>query len=93
MHEVQFSGSTSTTVTCEREVSLLVLAKRAGVALTSTCGGHARCGTCRVTITEGAANLTPMGSRERDLLARKEAGAEDRLACQAWVRGPVCCKL
>lgn len=92
MFEVTFTSDADQTAESERELSLLVLATRAGAALPHTCGGHARCGTCRVTITEGADKLTAMGSRERQLLEKKGAGPEDRLACQAWARGSVRCR-
>lgn len=92
MFQVTFTSSAEHTAESERELSLLILATRAGAPLPHTCGGHARCGTCRVTITGGEDKLTAKGSRERQLLDRKGAGPEDRLACQAWARGPVTCR-
>ncbi len=92
MFQVTFTSSTTHTTECEREQSLLVLAGRAGAPLPHTCGGHTRCGTCRVTILEGANRLTPVGNKERQMLEAKGAGADERLACQAWARGDVSCR-
>ena len=41
-------------VSCENEISILLASRSTKIELTHRCGGHARCGTCLVTIhTEG----------------------------------------
>lgn len=52
------------------------------------CSGRGRCGTCRVRVTSGADQLSPPQDDEKSTLARHGAGSDERLACQARVRGP-----
>jgi 2Fe-2S ferredoxin len=60
-----------------------------GVDVDHFCGGKATCSSCRVEVLEGADHLSPMSPRERMVLGPARAGAGDRLACQAQIRGPV----
>lgn len=64
------------------------------------CGGHGQCTTCAVIPVSGAENLTkPTGlerfalrtwfARSLAVLRRRWKGRPVRLACQAYVRGPV----
>jgi adenylate cyclase len=62
--------------------TLLEISRANGVAHTSACGGRARCGTCRVRITEGAATLPAPSLPERFTLARVRGPQDARLACQ-----------
>ena len=77
---------------CEREVALLAASRSAGVELTHRCGGHARCGTCLVTVHAGADQLSEPLASEKRVLAILKAGADQRLACQAWAKGDVSCE-
>ena len=47
------------------------------------------CGTCRVRVESGGANLSPPDAEERDFLASIEALPDERLGCQCRVRGNV----
>lgn len=69
--------------------SLLEAARRAGLPLASSCDGEVACGWCSVQVLEGQMNLTAMGPNEQQVLARIDAGAVYRLACQARVQGEV----
>jgi ferredoxin len=93
MHKVRFKGKVSGEVEMEQEASLLSAATRAKLTLTHRCGGHARCGTCRVTIEEGAEHLSPVGGAEARVLKILTAEEGQRLACQAWATGDVCCRV
>ncbi len=93
MIQVTFTGTTHGTAELDREQSLLAAASKAGADLTHRCGGHARCGTCRVTVESGQEHLTPMGTTERRVLETLGVGPDVRLACQAWARGEVCCRV
>jgi ferredoxin len=74
-------------------------AMRAGVGLypgihqIANCHGLGQCGSCRVLVTKGMDNLSPMGTMERLRLKMSMAyiGNEDtmRLACQARVQGDI----
>jgi adenylate cyclase len=91
MFTVSFEGKTQGATELERELSLLACATKAGAELTHRCGGHARCGTCLVTITAGADRLTPAGLSEQRILKILKATPDQRLACQAWAQGDVTC--
>ncbi|MRN53395.1 2Fe-2S iron-sulfur cluster-binding protein [Paenibacillus monticola] len=66
-------------------VSLLEAARKAGVAITTRCGGKAGCLMCKVTIAKDeTAGVRPPGDIERRKLGSAlEQGV--RLACQAAV--------
>ncbi len=78
-------------VTCENEVALLPASRRAEVELNHKCGGHARCGTCLVTVISGLDKLSEPLAAEKRILQILKAQPDQRLACQAWARGDVSC--
>lgn len=87
MAKITFTGKSQGEVELDREVSLLAAASAAGAEITHRCGGHARCGSCRVTIEEGQEHLTPAGRAESSLLEVFKADGNQRLACQTWIQG------
>ena len=91
MFTVLFKGKTQGEAQIERELSLLSCATKAGAALNHRCGGHARCGTCLVTIESGQEQLSPPGTSEQRILKILKAAPDQRLACQAWAQGDVAC--
>jgi ferredoxin len=93
MFKVMFKGKHIGEIALERELSLLAAAAKGEVALTHTCGGHARCGTCLVTVEEGAEKLSPMGAAEARILRVLKAKPDQRLGCQAWAQGDVTCRI
>jgi ferredoxin len=74
-------------------------AQRAGVGLypginkVVNCHGFGTCGSCRVLVTKGMENTSPMGFLEKARLGMSMAyvGHEDtmRLACQTEVNGDI----
>jgi adenylate cyclase len=92
MHTIRFEGKTSGTAECERETALLAASTKAEVPLPHRCGGHARCGTCIVTVVEGAEHLSEKGAAETRVLQALKANPEQRLACQTWAKGDVSVK-
>ncbi len=91
MHTIQFDGKTPGAAECDRETALLAASTKAGVPLNHRCGGHARCGTCLVTIVTGAEHLSDKGAAETRVLLALKANPEQRLACQTWAKGDVSC--
>jgi ferredoxin len=85
------SGVAPVEVQLERELSLLATATKGGVELTHRCGGHARCGTCLVTIEAGLEKVSEPLMAEKRILQILKAGPGQRLACQAWAQGDVTC--
>ena len=69
--------------------SVLEASRAFGVAHQSTCGGRARCTTCRVRVTEGQAHCPAPAIDERRALDRIAANAEVRLACQLRPTGDI----
>ena len=92
MHTIRFDGKKTGSADCEQEISLLAASTKAAVSLPHRCGGHARCGTCLVTIVEGSEHLSETGAAETRVLKVLKAGPDQRLACQAWARGVVSCQ-
>jgi adenylate cyclase len=62
--------------------SILEAIRDEGLPHASVCGGRARCTTCRIRVADGLADLPPPGRMEAQALARIEAPANVRLACQ-----------
>ncbi|MBI1752867.1 MAG: (2Fe-2S)-binding protein [Acidobacteria bacterium] len=89
MHTVRFNGKTPGTAECDRETALLAASAKAEVPLPHRCGGHARCGTCLVTVVEGGEHLSEKGAAESRVLLALKANSDQRLACQTWARGDV----
>lgn len=92
MHIVTFEGKNPGRAECEQETALLAASTKAGVPLPHRCGGHARCGTCLVTISDGAEHLSERGVAETRVLGILKAQPDQRLACQAWAKGDVSCR-
>ena len=93
MFKVVFKGKHIGEIVLERELPVLAAAAKGEVALNHTCGGHARCGTCLVTVEEGAEHLTPIGAAEARVLKVLKATPAQRLGCQAWAQGDVTCRI
>ena len=89
MFKVVFKGKQIGEISLDREASVLAAAARGEVALNHRCGGHARCGTCRMTVEEGAEHLSPAGPTETRILGILKAAPGERLGCQAWAAGDV----
>lgn len=53
------------------------------------CGGKGRCTTCKLHVTEGWENLAPRTPAEERYFSRGEIRADERLACQAMVKGDI----
>ena len=92
MFKITFRGKATTEIELEQEATLLTAAAKGGAGLNHRCGGHARCGTCRVTVLECAEHLSETGAAEARILKILKASPDQRLACQAWAKGEVCCK-
>ena len=67
--------------------SALAAMRRAGVACTSVCDGHARCSTCRVRVESGLSSAEPRTEAEEALATRLSFTPDVRLACQLRVQG------
>ena len=70
--------------------TLLAAAVKNGVRVMHACGAQTLCATCRVKVTDGEDNLTPMSFKEKlSLRYHLSVSPRVRLACQARVLGPI----
>lgn len=69
--------------------TILRVSLRAAIPHAHTCGGNARCSTCRVMIAEGLEHCAPRNDKEQRLAEHLRFGSEIRLACQTTVSGDV----
>lgn len=69
--------------------TLLSCAEQMEVRVSHVCGGDGACGTCRIEVVEGAANLTPPTPDE----TYKEIEPPYRLSCQCKLLGDVVVKV
>jgi uncharacterized 2Fe-2S/4Fe-4S cluster protein (DUF4445 family) len=67
--------------------TLLEAARRAGLTLSSECGGMGTCGRCLVVIREGS--VSPPTAAEEQFLTEAELRRGQRLACNTYVWGDV----
>ena len=67
--------------------TLLDAARRAGAPVGNSCGAIGGCGRCRVRIVSGGEILGPPTAIELRVAAARGFDADERLACQAVVRG------
>jgi uncharacterized 2Fe-2S/4Fe-4S cluster protein (DUF4445 family) len=64
--------------------TLMDAARRAGIGLSSTCGGEGTCGRCRVVVMAG--DVQAPTDTDRRFLSQAEIDAGQRLACRAIVQ-------
>lgn len=77
-HRVTFAP-TARTLTGSSEQTIFEVARAAGVAIPTTCGGKGTCGRCRVAVTGSAPRPSAV---ERQLLTRADIASGVRLACR-----------
>lgn len=70
-------------------LSLLEIALKHNIPHMHSCGGKARCSTCRVNILQGAENVLPRNKIEQQLAEKKGMESCIRLACQTRIEGPI----
>ncbi len=61
----------------------------AGLPVASSCFGRGICTKCRVQIVDGAENLTPETSFEKEFRRRNRIAEGFRISCQVSVEGDV----
>ena len=69
--------------------TVLDAARRADAPVGNSCGSVGVCARCRVRVLAGAENLTSPTSIEIRVAKEQGFAADERLACQAVVRGDV----
>lgn len=79
---VSYLGRRPQSFDAETGLTLLELARANNLPHASVCRGRGRCGTCRVKVISGGETLPPPSDTEAKVLARWNAGPDERLACQ-----------
>lgn len=72
---------------CTDGDSIFVVARQAGLAITTACNAKATCGLCRVKVISGEAFLSPLCDAEKKHLGNVYFINKLRLSCQARVSG------
>lgn len=75
------------TAEAKTDETLLDVARRAAVPLGNSCGAVGICARCRVRVLNGGENLSPPTSVEVRFGTARGFEADERMACQAVVRG------
>ncbi len=65
---------------------ILEAAGRAGVVLQTPCGGRGTCGKCKVRVVNGECEAS---AAAREILPKEQLTCGYRLACQAYIQGPL----
>lgn len=74
-------------VPCQDGDIIFEVARDAGVALDSFCGGKGTCGKCKIRILLG--KVSPLTEKEREHLSPEDIAQGYRLACLTKVQGPL----
>ncbi len=69
--------------------TILDAARRADAPLGNSCGSVGVCARCRVRVVSGAENLSAPTTIEIRVASQRGFANDERLACQAVVRGDV----
>jgi len=75
------------TAEAKSDETVLDVARRAAAPLGNSCGGVGICARCKVHVVAGAENLTPPTTVEARWAAARGFAEDERMACQAVVRG------
>jgi ferredoxin, 2Fe-2S len=78
-----------TSAEAKPDETVLDTARRAGAPIGNSCGGVGVCGRCRVSVLSGAESLSAPTMIETRVASQRGFDPEERLACQAVVRGDV----
>ena len=76
-------------ITVESGAELMKSLLDAGLPVASSCHGDGICAKCRITIIEGAENLSKINPREQMLRDRLRLPKEWRISCQTFVMGDI----
>jgi len=72
-----------------RKANLLKFLHGAEIPVGSACGGKGLCASCKLTILEGAKNLSHPNTRELELAERNHLQKDERIACQCKILGDI----
>ena len=76
-------------INCPDTSTILEATLAAGINHTHTCGGKAKCSTCRVSIMEGLEKCNPRNEAEQKMADKLNFPSDIRLACQTNIIGNI----
>ena len=76
-------------INCTQHSTVLQATLAASVNHTHACGGHAKCSTCKVSITKGIENCNVRNDAEQEIADKLNLPPEIRLACQTKITGDI----
>lgn len=65
-------------------MSLLEILQKSKVAINSSCGGQASCGTCKVKVLKSGNEVSSMSKLEKEFFEFRDNTNLNRLACQIF---------
>lgn len=77
------------TLLCEEGENLFSALRSQNVPVASSCKGDGVCGKCVVTVSKGAAQLSPPTELEERLFVKYSYSGSQRISCQCTVLGDV----
>ena len=72
-----------------RKSNLLRVLQSKGISIGSACGGKGICASCKVTVIDGAQNLSHPNEVEEGLAERNNLQRNERISCQTTVLGDI----
>jgi adenylate cyclase len=79
---ITYEGRRAVSFEAQTGLTLLEMARERNLPHVNVCRGRGRCGTCRVRVLSKLDALPPPDEVEASVLARWNAGPDERLACQ-----------
>jgi adenylate cyclase len=79
---ITYEGRRAVSFEAQTGLTLLEMARERNLPHVNVCRGRGRCGTCRVRVLSKLDTLPPPDEVEASVLARWNAGPDERLACQ-----------
>ena len=69
--------------------NLMTSLQAAGIPVASSCNGDGVCAKCKITILEGAENLSPENEIEKFLREKNDIPIPQRISCQTKIFGDI----
>ncbi|MCH2534481.1 MAG: (2Fe-2S)-binding protein [Bdellovibrionales bacterium] len=89
MPKVCFKDSKFQPLEVNSEMPLLQQLQAYKLPIASSCGGEGTCNKCVIEVLEGHNNLSEVGTTEAQLKKKFHLKESERVACQAYVLGPI----
>lgn len=89
MPVISFAKKHRAEIPVEAGANLMKALLAAEVPVASSCNGDGVCAKCRLQISNGLSNLSPMNDTEKFLKEKFQLKSNQRISCQTFVWGDV----